>query len=143
MEFSKLKMIEKDDYKDFTSKIEKVKELLKENKKYSNLYESFDSLNNKRIYLYLLLFQNYEKWINLHFTNNYNNIDSYNFNIIVRLLQMKNTINIKDKTFNLCSFFIIWKLYMYVEFIKHFWPQSLQIRIAFINFAAKIILNHL
>ena len=121
MEFSKLKMIEKDDYKDFTSKIEKVKELLKENKKYSNLYESFDSLNNKRIYLYLLLFQNYEKWINLHFTNNYNNIDSYNFNIIVRLLQMKNTINIKDKTFNLCSFFIIWKLYMYVEFIKHFY----------------------
>ena len=34
MEFSKLKMIEKDDYKDFANKIEKVKELLKENKKY-------------------------------------------------------------------------------------------------------------
>ena len=121
MEFSKLKMIEKDDYKDFVNKIEKVKELLKENKKYSNLYESFDFLNNKRIYLYLLLFKNYEKWINLHFTNNYNNIDSNNFHIIVRLLKIKNTINIKDKKFNWCSLFITWKLYMYVKFIRHFY----------------------
>ena len=121
MEFLKLKILEENDYKEIKSKLEKVKELLKENKKFSDIYELIDSLNNKNIYLYLLLSHNYEKWINIHFTNNYNNIKSNKFNIITKLLQLKNNINIKDKKFDLNSLFIVWLFYIYLEFIKHFY----------------------
>ena len=53
-----------DNYNEFKSEIEQLKELLKNNEKYKTLYELFLQLKEKDIYLYFILFQNFENWIN-------------------------------------------------------------------------------
>ena len=54
-----------DNYNEFKSEIEQLKELLKNNEKYKTLHELFLQLKEKDIYLYFILFQNFENWINI------------------------------------------------------------------------------
>ena len=81
MEFLEIKNIDykqnEYDYNEYKSKLVKLKELIKDNKKYDNIYKSFEYLNNKNSYLHILLFQHYKQWINLNFENN-NDIDDTN-----------------------------------------------------------------
>ena len=121
MEFLKLEIIDKDNYKEFLSKIEKVKGMLKENKKYESIYTSIDALNNKNIYYYLTLFQNYEKWINFYFENNYNIIDKQKYILIKNFAQKDNSNNEINKNLNFYSLLIIWLLYLYDEFVNYFY----------------------
>ena len=109
MEFLKIKNIDENNYKEFISKIEKLKDLLKENKKYETIYEPIESINKKNIYLYLLLFKNYEKWININHFYNYININQYN-------ISKEN-----NKKVSLYLLLIIWSFYLYEEFIKYFY----------------------
>ena len=103
-------------YNEFKSDIEKLKDLLKANKKYKNLYEIFSELrNNKNIYAYFILFKNYENWINVIFENN-NNIGK-----IKKIDKLLNYIKEnKDTNSNLHSNFIYWIFYLYNELIKNF-----------------------
>ena len=66
-----------DDYNEFNSDIEQLKELLKNNERNKNLYDLFLQLKEKDIYLYFILFHNFENWININFENN-NNIEKIN-----------------------------------------------------------------
>ena len=121
MEILKLKIINEDDYKKFLSKIEKFKEILKENKKYESIYTTIDSANKKSIYFYLLLFQNYEKWINFFFDNNYNINDIHKYILIKKFFQKVNPNNENNKNLNLHSLLIIWLFYLYDEFAEYFY----------------------
>ena len=105
-----------DDFNDYKTKIHNLKELLKENKnkKYEYIYEIFDSLNNKKLYLYFLFFQNYEKWINITHENNALDINLNDFIAINKK---------KDKKENIYSLLFYWSFYLYNEMIKHFYSQ--------------------
>ena len=125
MELLKLKITEfkqnEDNYNDYKSKINKIKEFLKENKKYESLYETFDSLDNKNIYLYLLFFQNYEKWININFESNNTDININKFFLLMKFLEKNNYTNKNGKKIDIYSLFIHWFFYLYIEFIKYFY----------------------
>ena len=54
-----------------------MKELLENNERNKNLYDLFLQLKEKDIYLYFILFHNFENWININFENN-NNIEKIN-----------------------------------------------------------------
>ena len=102
-------------YNEFKSDIEKLKDLLKANKKYKNLYEIFSELRNKNIYAYFILFKNFENWINVIFENN-NNIGK-----IKKIDKLLNYIKEnKDINSNLLSNFIYWIFYLYTELVKNF-----------------------
>ena len=125
MELLKLKITEfkqnEDNYNEYKSKVQKIKELLKENKKCQCIYESFNSLNNNNLYLYFLFFQNYEKWININFENN--NIDE-NINKFISIMKCleKNSFNNKcGKKINIYFLFVHWLFYLYNEFIQNFY----------------------
>ena len=125
MELLKLKITEfkqnEDNYNEYKSKINKIKELLKENKKYESLYKVFDSLDNKNIYLYLLFFQNYEKWINVNFETNNTDININKFLSLMKFLEKNNYTNKNGKKIDIYSLLINWYFYLYIEFIKYFY----------------------
>jgi len=111
---SDFKKIE-ENYNEFKSDIEKLKDLLKANKKYKNLYEIFSELRNKNIYAYFILFKKFENWINAKFENN-NNIGK-----IKKIDKLLNYIKgNKDIISNLHSNFIYWIFFLYAELIKNF-----------------------
>ena len=125
MELLKLKITEfkqnEDNYNEYKSKVQKIKELLKENKKCECIYESFNSLNNNNLYLYFLFYQNYEKWINVNFENN--NIDE-NINKFISIMKCleKNDFNNKSgKKINIYFLLVNWLFYLYNEFIQNFY----------------------
>ena len=119
MELINIKIIDykqnEEKFEKYKSKLENIKALLKENKKDDSIYESLNSLNNKNIYLYFLLFQNYDKWININFENNIN--DAKKFELIMRSFKFSNTEN--DIKINMYSLLINWLFYLYNEFINY------------------------
>ena len=121
MEFLQLKIIDykqnKDNYNDYKSKLVKVKELLKDNQKYENIYKSFELLNNQNSYLNFLLFQNYIEWININFDNydfDSNKLSSIIANVLIKISDKES--NRKDKLYLL---FINWLFYLYNEYVKY------------------------
>jgi hypothetical protein len=99
-------------YKEFKSDIEKLKDVLKDNKKYKNIYVFFCELRNKNIYIYFILFKNFENWINVKFENN---------NKIGKTKTLDKLLNyIKENNSNMHSNFIYWMFYLYTELIKYF-----------------------
>ena len=111
---SDYKIIE-ENLNEFKSYIEQLKDLLKANEQYKNLYQIFSELRNKNIYLYFILFKNYENWINVIFENN-NNIGNINkIDIILKYIKEN-----KDIISDINSTFIYWIFYLYNELIKNF-----------------------
>ena len=124
MEFLQIKNIDykqnEYDYNEYKSKLVKLKELIKDNKKYDNIYKSFESLNNKNSYLHFLLFQHYKQWININFENN-NDIGIYTNKLSSIMKKFIKVINNNDnnKKINLYLLFINWLFYLYNEFVKY------------------------
>ena len=105
----------KDNYNDFISDIEKLINALKNNNRYKNLYEIFSKLRSKNNYLYFVLFNNFEKLININFENIIN-IDKINeMKILLNYIKEN-----KDFISNIFSSFIYCIFYLYVELIKSF-----------------------
>ena len=127
MEFLKIKISDykenEDNYNDYKNKLEKMKLIMKENKKYENISQSLDSLNTKNIYIYYLLFSNYEKWINIQFENNLNITEQNKFVLMIKLFLLKISEK-NNKCIKLYSLFIIWRLYLYNEFIKNLYKLN-------------------
>ena len=121
MEIIKLFIIDyklnESNYSEYKNNLGKIKGLLKGNKKNANLYESFNSLNNKNSYIYFLLFHNYDKWININLENNHNDNDVKKFSLIMKFIKGSNDIN--GKNISLDSLFIHWEFYLYNEYIKY------------------------
>ena len=105
----------KDNYNDFITDVEKLINALKNNNRYKNLYEIFSKLKSKNNYLYFVLFNNFEKFININFENiiNINKINE----IKILLNYIKEN---KDIISNIFSSFIYCIFYLYVELIKSF-----------------------
>ena len=127
MEFLKIKISDykenEDNYNDYKNKLGKMKLIMKENKKYENISQSLDSLNTKNIYIYYLLFSNYEKWINIQFENNLNITEQNKFVLMIKLFLLKISEK-NNKCIKLYSLFIIWRLYLYNEFIKNLYKLN-------------------
>ena len=105
----------KDNYNDFISDLEKLINALKNNNRYKNLYEIFSKLRSKNNYLYFVLFNNFEKLININFENIIN-IDKINeMKILLNYIKEN-----KDIISNIFSSFIYCIIYLYVELIKSF-----------------------
>ena len=103
-----------DNYNEFNSEIEQLKELLKNNEKYKTLYELFLQLKEKDIYLYFILFQNFENWININFEINNN---AKKLSRIEILFNYKKKNNLSS---NIHLIFIVWVFYLYVKLIDCF-----------------------
>ena len=102
-----------DKYNDFKSDIDQLKELLKNNERYKNLYDLFLQLKERDIYLYFILFHNFENWININFDNN--NIEKIN-----KIENLLKYIRINNISSNIHQIFIILVFYLYVELINCF-----------------------
>ena len=103
-----------DDYNEFNSDIEQLKELLKNNERNKNLYDLFLQLKEKDIYLYFILFHNFENWININFENN-NNIEKINkIEILLKYIKLNKLSS------NIHLIFIVWVFYLYVKLINCF-----------------------
>ena len=114
MEFLFNYKIIEDDYNEFNSDIEQLKELLKNNERNKNLYDLFLQLKEKDIYLYFILFHNFENWININFENN-NNIEKINkIEILLKYIKLNKLSS------NIHLTFIVWVFYLYVKLINCF-----------------------
>ena len=111
-----------DNYNEYKTNLEKIKGLLKDNKKYENIYKSLNSLNNKNIYIYFLLFQNYDKWFDINPDNIHNDNDRNKISLIMKCYKFSNDISDKNTYFD--SLFINWIFYLYNEFIKNIYSYD-------------------
>ena len=121
MEMNKLNIIDykknENNFNEYKNNLEKIKGLLKGNTKYESIYNSLNLLNNKNIYIYFLLFQNYDKWININLEKNYDDNNAKKFTLILKYYKFNKDIN--DKNLYLDSLFINWIFYLYNEYIKY------------------------
>ena len=103
-----------DNYNEFKSEIEQLKELLKNNEKYKTLHELFLQLKEKDIYLYFILFQNFENWINVNFEINNNIKKLSRIEILFKYIKKNNLSS------NIHLIFIVLVFYLYVKLIDCF-----------------------
>ena len=103
-----------DDYNEFNSDIEQLKELLKNNERNKNLYDLFLQLKEKDIYLYFILFHNFENWININFENNINIEKINKIEILLKYIKLNKLSS------NIHLIFIVWVFYLYVKLINCF-----------------------
>ena len=102
-------------FTDFISNIGILKEALKYEEKYKNLYEYFSSLKKKEIFLYFILFHNFEKWINVNFEKNINTGKMNESEILLKYIKTN-----KEKNYNIHLIYIYWIVYLYIELVKNF-----------------------
>ena len=128
MEFLKIKIKEfkqnENDFNEYNYKLKSIKEILKNNNAYEKVYESFDSLNNKTLYLYFVFFQNFEKFISINLDNNLNQNNTNKINLILKYLQKNCYIKEDYKKINIYNLFIHWFFYLYLQFTKYFYQGS-------------------
>ena len=128
MEFLKIKTKEfkqnENDFNEYISKLKNIKEIIKNNKVYEKVYESFDSLNNKSIYLYFIFFQNFEKFIAINIENNLNQNETNKVNLILKYLKKYCFINEDNKKISIYNLFIHWFFYLYLKFTQYFYQGS-------------------
>ena len=124
MENLKINIQIKINYNQYKSQIVKFKEALKQNTKYEDLYKIFDSTENKNIYIMLFLFKNNDKWMNIHFENNYNNKEESNDNLILNFFRITKLLNQNNKTNNNLLYFIIhWIYFLYSDLVKNLYTE--------------------
>ena len=128
MDFLKIKIKEfkqnENEFIEYISKVKNISEILKNNNFYEKVYESFDSLNNKTIYLYFVFFQNFEKFININFESNYNQKDTNKVILILKYLQKNGFINEDNKKISIYNIFTHWFFYLYLKFTQYFYQGS-------------------
>ena len=128
MEFLKIKIKEfkqnENDFNEYKSKLKSIKEILKNNNVYEKVYESFDSLNNKTLYLYFVFFQNFENFISINIDNNLNQNDKNKVNLILKYLKKNCIIKEDYKKINIFNLFIHWFFYLYLQFTQYFYQGS-------------------
>ena len=108
-------------YNDFKNKMNKLLDKLKQKEKYIYIIKSFNYIENKNIYLILLLFQNYEQWINIHLENN--NIDTNN--IMYNFVKKEEKIDKDDnKINNIFCLLIEWTYFLYIQLIKNLYSNE-------------------
>ena len=113
--------------KKFKSKSQILIDLLKPNKKYNDIIEAFNSLNNKNIYLILLFFQNYNKWIGFHLEKEEDMSQKYDDNILEKYVRIKEAIDKEekvDKNKNIFELAIHWYYFLYTELLKNIYSTS-------------------
>jgi len=128
MEFLKIKIKEfnqnENDFNEYKSKLESIKKLLKNNNVYEKVYETFDSLDNKTMYLYFVFFQNFEKFITIHLDNSLNQNDTNKINLILKYLQKNNFIKEDNKKMCIYNLFIHSLFYLYLQFTQYFYQGA-------------------
>ena len=88
--------------------------MLENNERNKNLYDLFLQLKEKDIYLYFILFHNFENWININLENN-NNIEKINkIEIFLKYIKINNISS------NIHLIFIVWAFYLYAKLINCF-----------------------
>ena len=114
-------------FKEFKSKSQILINLLKQNAKYNDIIEAFNSLNNKNFYLTLLFFQNYNKWITIHLEKEDNISQKNNMNILKKYLKIKEAIYREEKigkNKNIFEITIHWYFFLYTELLKKIYSTS-------------------
>ena len=128
MDFLKIKIKEfkqnENDFNEYITKVKNISEILKNNNVYEKVYESFDSLNKKTIYLYFVFFQNFEKFININFGSNLNQNDTNKVILILKYLQKNGFINEDNKKISIFNVFTHWFFYLYLKFTQYFYQGS-------------------
>ena len=107
-------------FKEFKSKSQILINLLKQNTKYNDIIEAFISLNIKNIYLILLFFQNYNKWITIH-------LEKEGANILEKYLKIKEAIDREEKigkNKKIFELIILWYYFLYNELLKNIYSTS-------------------
>ena len=122
MEYLKIDRQNIINYNEFKIKIIKLLDKLKQNEKYIYLAQSLDSIENKNIYLMILLFQNYDQWINIHLENN--NID--NNSVLYNFIEKEKNID-NNKINDIFSLLIEWQYYLYIQLIKNLYSNEIPI----------------
>ena len=114
-------------FKEFKSKSQILINLLKQNEKYNDIIEAFNSLNNKNIYLILLFFQNYNKWITIRLEKEDDIFQKNNDNILEKYLKIKEIID-RDKKIgknnNIFELSVQWYYFLYTELLKNIYTNS-------------------
>ena len=104
-------------YINYLINLPKLKEQLNQNTKYHEIIESIDSMDSAKIYFMLIFFQNHDKWLNVNFHNNKDEI--INYFKIKRIIH--NNDNENKYIFNLI---IHWFYYLYLDLIKNVYLLS-------------------
>ena len=104
-----------ENFDNFKQDIKQLKEVLKDNTRYENLYEIISLLKDKDIYLYFILFQNFDNWINYNCDNNINFEKDSKIEKLLSYLKSNNSFY-----FNIHSIYLIWIFYLYIQLINYF-----------------------
>ena len=104
-----------EDFNQFKQDIKQIKELIKDNARYENLYEIINLLKDNDIYLYFILFQNFDNWINYNCDNNINFENVSKIEKLLKYLKSNNSLY-----FKIHPIFLLWILYLYIQLINYF-----------------------
>lgn len=125
MEFLKIKIREfkqnENEFNEYKFQLKSITEILKNNNAYRKIYESFDSLDNKTMYLYFIFFQNFKNFITVHLENNFNQNETNKIILILKYLQKKCSNNENNEKINIYNLFIHWYFCLYLQFTQYFY----------------------
>ena len=108
-------------YNQYQSNLTKLIEQLSKNKQCSSIAKLLSSQNLKNIYLMLIIFQNYKKWVSIRLDDN--NTD--NNNIEIFLFNIEQLISENDKkTRNIFAILIQWIYYLYLKLVNILYSNS-------------------
>ena len=124
MDFLNIALPNDINYIQFQTNLTKLIENLSKNKNCLNISKLLSSQKQKDIYLMLIIFQNYKKWIYIHLDSDNN---SENNNIIAFLFKIEQLIPENDKkTKKIYIVLVQWIYYLYLKLIKNLYSSSEQ-----------------
>ena len=124
MDFLNIALPNDINYIQFQSNLTKLIENLSQNKHCLNITKLLSSQKQKDIYLMLIIFQNYKKWINIQLYSDNNSENNNKESFLFKIEQLISEADIKTK--NIFIVLVQWIYYLYLKLIKSLYSSSEQ-----------------